>query len=300
MSNESDFKILIVDDEKAELDVLNHILKQDYTVFAAKSGEVALKRVREHKPDLILLDVLMPDMSGFEVLSKLKESESTADIPVIFITGLDSAKDEEKGFSLGAVDYIIKPFNSSVVKARIEKCLQTLKQMRTMERLGMVDALTGIPNRRSFDRQLNVEWSRAIREISPLSILMLDIDDFKTYNDTYGHPQGDLLLQSVARVFTVTIKRPSDIVARYGGEEFAALLPSTGLSGALKVAENVRAGVEETTVKNTSDNSLTSVTVSIGVASMIPTASDTIADFILRADKSLYKAKKMGKNRVCF
>ncbi len=293
------FSILIVDDEKSNINVLNHILKADYTLYIAKSGQAALKRAAEDKPDLILLDIIMPDMSGFEVLRQLKSSDFTREVPVIFITGLTSVEDEEKGFILGAVDYITKPFNNAIVKARVKTHIQIVKHMRTIERIGKIDALTDIANRRSFDDRINEEWARAVREKHPLGLLMLDIDRFKLYNDTYGHPQGDVLLQHLAKAVESTLKRTTDFAARIGGEEFAVILPSTDLDGAMIIAEEVRSNVESAVIPNPYEPDAKPTTISIGAASLVPEQGDDLASFIARCDAALYAAKSSGKNRVC-
>lgn len=299
MIERNTFSILVVDDERSNLDVLTYILKPQYSVQVAKSGSAALKRAQSQKPDLILLDIMMPDMDGFEVLTELKSCDDTRHIPVIFITGLARVEDEEKGFLLGAVDYIVKPFKNSIVKARVRTHLRIVRQIRTIERLGMIDALTDIPNRRSFDQRLDQEWSRAMRDRAPLSLLMLDVDNFKIYNDTYGHPQGDVLLQSLAQVLTTTLQRPADFAARIGGEEFAVLLPATDLHGALAVAEDLRKNVEALQIPDVNNDSFTSVTISLGAASVIPDVSNPLSDFVSRADEALYAAKNSGRNRVC-
>lgn len=299
MPDKDSFSILIVDDERSNLDVLTFILKSQYGVQVAKSGEAALKRAREQKPDLILLDIMMPDMDGFEVLAELKSSDDTRHIPVIFITGLARVEDEEKGFLLGAVDYIVKPFNTSIVKARVRTHMRIVKQIRTIERLGMIDALTDIPNRRSLDQRIDVEWERCIASEMPLNLLIIDVDHFKNYNDTYGHPQGDLLLQSLAQTLAASLPRPEDFVSRMGGEEFAVLLPAIPLSKALLVAESLRANVEAMEVQDSNTSAITKVTISIGVASVSPHSDDTISAFISAADAALYQAKNSGRNRVC-
>ncbi len=299
MTDDARFNILIVDDERSNIDVLTHILKPQYGVRVAKTGASALKMANEHQPDLILLDVLLDDMSGFEVLAALKESDQTRHIPVIFVTGLARVEDEEQGFRSGAVDYIVKPFNNSIVLARVKTHLMIVKQIRTIERLGMIDALTDIPNRRSFDHQITVEWRRAVRESQPISLLIIDADQFKRYNDTYGHPQGDALLQSIAMNISRALKRPTDLCARLGGEEFAVVLPGTDLDGALLVAEQVRRSIEMCKVPSPHTNTMTSITVSIGVASTVPGQEDRIEDLMSRADQKLYQAKQEGRNRVC-
>jgi diguanylate cyclase (GGDEF)-like protein len=295
----SKFSILIVDDETANLAVLNTILHSEYAISTAKSGEAGIKLAMEKKPDLILLDIMMPGMDGFEALARLKEDPDTRKIPVIFITGLASDSDEAKGFAMGAVDYVRKPFNQELVKARVRTHIEIVGQVRASERLGLTDPLTGIPNRRHFDERVAMEWRRAIREQTSISFFMMDIDKFKTYNDTYGHPQGDALLKGVAKLFTEKVKRPGDLPARLGGEEFGILLPNTKLDAALVIAENIRAGVEGLRIPTADGSMDTKTTISIGVASMIPTKDDKIENFLSQADKNLYKAKDGGRNRIC-
>jgi diguanylate cyclase (GGDEF)-like protein len=291
-------KILIVDDEKMNLISLAHFLKPEYEIISASNGVTALAEADEHLPDMILLDIIMPDMTGFDVVQKLKSSVKTMGIPVIFITGLNNVEDEEKGLTLGAVDYITKPFNQNLVKARIRTHLRMSDYVRTIEKLCMLDALTGLPNRRGFDTRMETEWGRAFREKQPLGLIMLDIDNFKRYNDTYGHPQGDNLLQVIGSILKNTLHRASDIAVRWGGEEFCIILPDTDLQGTEKIAEQVRINVMETTVSH-ADDIKTSVTVSLGANAKIPDDGEPVNDFIEEVDKLLYKAKKSGKNMTC-
>jgi len=291
-------KILIVDDEKMNIIALAHFLEQQYEIIMAANGTSALEAAEKHVPDIILLDVLMPDMSGFDVLVRLKNSTATMHIPVIFITGLTGAVDEARGLSLGAVDYITKPFNKSIVKARIKTHLKMSEYVHTIEKLCMLDGLTGIPNRRGFDARMKAEWGRAHRDQKPLGLIMLDIDNFKKYNDTYGHPQGDVLLTAIADVLTKTLNRSTDFASRWGGEEFTVLLPDTGVDGTNKIAEQMRINIKDTLVP-CGDGTITSATVSLGAISIIPGVDDLAANFIAEADKLLYNAKKAGKNRVC-
>jgi diguanylate cyclase (GGDEF)-like protein len=287
-----------VDDEKLNLAVLHRILSPEYTIFTAKSGKDALELAVQNTPDLILLDVIMPDMNGFDVLAKLKENPATREIPVIFITGLQSEENEEKGFLLGAVDYITKPFSNAIVRARVRTHMEIVRQFRVIERLGLVDPLTNIANRRAFDERLAVEWKRAIREKKPLSFLMMDVDKFKTYNDTYGHPQGDVLLRAVAKTFAAAARRPFDMAARLGGEEFGVLLPGASLENALEIAEKIRSDVEATGVPAKDGKIMTSATISIGVVSAAPRSDDGVKDFIAKADAYLYSAKNTGRNKI--
>ena len=295
---EDKYRILIIDDTALSIVVLDRILSTDYTVLTAKTGTEGLERVEEDKPDLILLDVVMPDMSGFDVLKKLKSNPETMQIPVIIITGLDSDTDEEKGLLLGAVDYIIKPFKNAIVKARVKTHIQIVHQFKMIERLSLVDPLTDIANRRCFDEHLSNEWRRAMRLQKPLSFLMMDLDNFKDYNDTYGHPQGDTLLKTVAKIFIAVARRPGDLAARIGGEEFGLLLPETYLENALDIAEEIRSTLEATGIPTADGKTITYATISIGVASCIPMRDSNIDDFIAQADTCLYAAKSQGRNQV--
>ena len=292
-----EFTILITDDEKFNLDILGNILSPLYNILISRNGTRALEIATKNTPDLILLDIVMPDMSGFEVITKLKDSRDTVKIPVIFITGLSDPADEEKGFFLGAVDYITKPFNKAIVKARVNTHIKIVDQMRTIERIGLIDPLTKISNRRGLENRFDAEWGRALREKTAISFMIMDIDKFKVYNDTYGHQQGDTALKTFAEVASNTINRSNDFIARWGGEEFVILLPNTDISGASEIAENVRKNIEETVIE-TEEGDTTRITVSIGVNSIIPDANTSSTEFISKADQALYKAKESGRNRV--
>jgi diguanylate cyclase (GGDEF)-like protein len=291
-------RILVIDDEKTNLLILHRILSPEYVIFTAKSGSEGLKRAASERPDLILLDIIMPDISGFDVLKALKGDPDLKDIPIIIITGLDNEEDEEKGLLMGAVDYILKPFKNAIVLARVRTHIQIVQYIRMIEQLNRVDPLTGIPNRRYFDERMLIEWKRAIREKKPVSLIMIDVDKFKNYNDTYGHPQGDTLLQAISKLFVATARRPLDVAARLGGEEFGILLPDTPTDIANAMAEKVRAQVENTCIPLANGSSLTSTTISIGVTTLVPTEQSKMEDFIAQADVNLYPAKKSGRNRV--
>ncbi|MCL2009879.1 MAG: diguanylate cyclase [Synergistaceae bacterium] len=297
MSETRENSVLIVDDEKSNLMTLTHILNPDYTIYTAKNGADAVAKAKEYLPDLVLLDIIMPEMDGYEVLAALKGMSDTRDIPVIFITGLSSPEDEEKGLSSHAADYISKPFSAAIVKLRVRNQVQIVNQIRTIARMSMTDQLTGVSNRRGLDGRLDMEWARSVRDKTPLSILMLDVDKFKVYNDTYGHQQGDVALKTAAKIFTQSLKRKTDFVARWGGEEFAVLLPTTTLEGALDVAENIRSSIERTVIP-CFDGSITKVTISIGVNTQIPEHDSSLEFFIAGADEALYTAKNTGRNRV--
>ena len=298
MDGEQKNTLLIVDDETANLKTLTHILSLDYTIYTATKGENAVEKAKEYMPDLILLDILMPGMDGYQTLAELRKHEKLRDIPVIFITGLDSDEDEEKGLALDAADYITKPFSPMIVKLRVRNQIQIINQLRTIERLSMTDQLTELPNRRSFDERLQMEWRQAVREHTPISLLMMDVDNFKLFNDSYGHQQGDIVLQIVANILPQSFRRAGDFAARWGGEEFVVLLPNTSLDGALDIAEKIRANIENAVIPCV-DGSTTRVTVSIGVNTQVPAQSDSINALISVADSALYAAKKDGRNKIC-
>ncbi|MDR1643984.1 MAG: diguanylate cyclase [Clostridiales bacterium] len=298
MEEQDKFSLLIVDDEKMNLMVLNRILSAEYNIFTAKSGLEALVRLERVTPDLMLMDILMPGMSGFEVIKKLKASPFTSEIPVIFITGLNSVESEEKGLEMGAVDYITKPFKNTLVRMRVKTHIQMLKNLRTIEKIGLLDPLTEVPNRRNFDKRMEVEFKRAKRDGRRVSFLMIDIDYFKRYNDTYGHLQGDVLLKEVAQLIAAEAKRPADMTVRLGGEEFGVLLPDTSLEAALVVAERARTSIESAVVPVVDTGKGSSVTVSIGVSSILPNQESTSNQLIGLADKCLYEAKNSGRNRI--
>ena len=289
--------LLLVDDEKLNLKLLNGILGSEYTIYTATNGANAINIAKEYTPDLILLDILMPEMDGYQTLSELKKCDKTKKIPIIFITGLSSSEDEEKGLALHAADYISKPFSGMIVKLRVRNQIQIVNQLRTIERISMIDQLTKMPNRRSFDERLSMEWSRAIREQTPISLFMLDIDKFKNYNDTFGHQQGDVALRSVAKILLSSSRRSSDFAARWGGEEFAILLPNTPLVNAMDVAEKIRVNIENEVIPR-AGNPPTKVTASIGVSSQIPARDSSLEAFISASDKALYAAKAAGRNLV--
>ena len=287
--------ILIVDDDRLITLALTQILSPEYIVYTANDGHDALKVAKEMKPDLILLDVLMSGMSGFDTIVVLKSMIETRNIPVIFITGLDNHKDEEKGLLLGAADYINKPFTPAIVRLRVNNQIKIINQLRIIQHLSVTDTLTNTANRRQFNAWLDAEWKRAARLQVPLSILMVDIDHFKAFNDNHGHLQGDIALKAVAESIKKKLKRPRDLVARWGGEEFAVVLPDTNTQGAFMVAEDIRTSIAEEAVLHKEGESV-HVTVSIGTNSIIPGPEHSIDRFLHDVDEALYKAKQAGRN----
>ncbi len=290
--------ILIVDDEQSNLNILVNIFKSDYNLVIAKSGDECLERAEKQNIDLILLDVMMPGMNGYQVIQKLKRKTQTASIPVIFISALGEVIDEEKGFLLGGVDYIIKPCHPSIIKARVKNQIQIVRHRKLLENIALIDALTEIPNRRNYEKQFVFEWKRASRNRHPLSIAIIDVDFFKQYNDNYGHASGDQSLKMVAMAIKTGLHRPSDFAARYGGEEFVLILPDTAFEGARTIAEKIRVMVEDLHIEHAFSNVSKWLTVSIGGCTRIPEVDEDIHAIIEFADRMLYEAKSNGRNRV--
>jgi diguanylate cyclase (GGDEF)-like protein len=289
--------ILVVDDSPENLQVISAVLKQDYRVKVAINGERALALATSAEPpDLILLDVMMPGMDGYEVCARLKQNPVTARIPVLFVSSRDDEEDEARGLSLGAIDYIVKPIRPSIVQARVRNHIELKRSRDLLEQLTTQDHLTGISNRRRFDDSLAQEWQRAAREQTPLSLVAIDIDHFKAYNDHYGHPQGDQCLIQVARALATCVTRPTDLVARCGGEEFAGLLPSTDSTGAARLAGQMRAAIEAEALEHARSPTHPHVTISLGVATVVPQAEESAQLLVDLADAALYEAKGAGRN----
>ena len=289
--------ILVVDDSPENLQVISAVLKQDYRVKVAINGERALAlATAAEPPDLILLDVMMPGMDGYEVCARLKQNPVTARIPVLFVSSRDDEEDEARGLSLGAIDYIVKPIRPSIVQARVRNHIELKRSRDLLEQLTTQDHLTGISNRRRFDDSLAQEWQRAAREQTPLSLVAIDIDHFKAYNDHYGHPQGDQCLIQVARALATCVTRPTDLVARCGGEEFAGLLPSTDSTGAARLAGQMRAAIEAEALEHARSPTHPHVTISLGVATVVPQAEESAQLLVDLADAALYEAKGAGRN----
>ena len=316
--------ILIVDDKPNNLLVLKGLLETiDCHIMTARSGNEALNLMQDYEFALVLLDVLMPEMDDFELAKRMRRSVQTKVIPIIFITA--NSIDQWsvlKGYEVGAVDYLLKPIEPVILRSKVRVFLDLYQQKKLLksqaklleskvnellllkevnchlESISALDGLTGIPNRRTFDQFIDMNWKNAIREQQPISVIMADIDFFKAYNDTYGHLQGDDCLTLVAKALISCLKRPNDLVARYGGEEFIALLPNTDKQGAFRVAERMRRCIETLAMKHDQSRVADCVTISLGVAEIIPQPFDSIADFIKIADDALYVAKHEGRNRV--
>ena len=316
--------ILIVDDKPGNILVLEGILEAlECNIITASSGNNALGLMLEYDFALVLLDVQMPEMDGFETAMLMKGSERTKVLPIIFVTAI--SKEQWcifKGYEVGAVDYLFKPIEPIVLKSKVKVFLELHEQKRLLkkqaelleikvkelldlkqvncylENLSSQDGLTGIPNRRSFDQFIERSWKYSMREQQHLALIMVDIDCFKAFNDNYGHLKGDDCLVLVAKTLLTSIRRPIDLVARYGGEEFMAVLPDTDKDGALLVAERMRKGIEQLAITHEYSEVAAWITISIGVAEIIPQPSDLILEFIESVDTALYQAKQAGRNRV--
>ncbi|WP_339487173.1 diguanylate cyclase domain-containing protein [Pseudomonas sp. EL_65y_Pfl2_R95] len=292
-------KLLLVDDQRVNILVLHELFREACEVFMATSGEQALQLCRTVSPDLVLLDVCMDGLDGHEVCRRLKADPQTHDIPIIFVTAKGDEADEVHGLELGAVDFIVKPINPIIVKARVNTHLTLKRQSDTLRSFGLLDGLTGVANRRRFDEALALSWRQCRREQRSLAVIMIDVDYFKRYNDHYGHLQGDSCLQAVAKALSDVIKRPHDLLARYGGEEFACVLPNTPLSDAVQIAERMQANVEALSLEHLGSEIGKIVTVSLGVAAITAHHAIEPQALVEEADRQLYRAKQAGRARVC-
>jgi diguanylate cyclase (GGDEF)-like protein len=307
--------ILIVDDSVGTIRALAGILREIGESVFATDGEKALAMVRESPPDLVLLDAEMPGMDGFAVCRAIKAEHDFADLPILFVTSHSGMDKEVEALSAGAVDFISKPPNPPVVRARVKTHLELKQRTDALRQQISIDGLTGVANRLAFDKALDMEWRRSCRSQSPLSLLMIDVDYFKRYNDHYGHLAGDDCLRTVARALTTCAKRPGEVVARYGGEEFAVILPGCDATTASRVAENVLAAVAEAGMAHAASDVAGHVTVSVGVATSdarqcgfddaawsrecqrTQACHEQETLLVGAADAALYAAKSGGRNR---
>lgn len=289
--------ILVVDDMTTTLLLIHDLLKDTYEVKIAKSGTKALEILESPNDiDLILLDIEMPDINGYDVCKRIKNNETIKNIPIIFITGRTSQEDEEYGLNLGAIDYITKPFNKAIVKLRIKNYLNLKIKNDMLEKLSMYDGLTNIRNRRFFDETFEKTFNEIKRDKKSLAVLMIDIDFFKPYNDNYGHGQGDETLRKVAKALEKTIKRASDFVARYGGEEFVILLKDINKDGVEAVANNLLNAIRELKITHEFSKIENYVTISIGASFYNSNSDVTKLELLLKADETLYNVKNSGRN----
>ncbi len=290
-------KVLIVDDSPIQATQLKSILEADYDIRVAQTAEDGLNYASSGDYSLILLDVVMPGMDGFTLLKKLQEEIITQSIPVILITSLSDIQHEQLGLPLGAVDYISKPFHPLIVKARVNTHIKLYKYRKQVEHQSMTDQLTGIANRRQHDTYSIVKWNEATRLQVPFSVCMFDIDHFKAYNDTFGHPAGDKVIAGVAKTVSSYLQRSTDFLARYGGEEFVAFFLGDNAKRAFEYLKKIRRAVEALHIDH--DPSVSQwVTVSIGGITVIPQRENSYEVYLKIADTMLYDAKRYGRNRV--
>ncbi len=319
--------ILIVDDMPDNLRLLSKMLsEQGYKVRKALNGEMAIASCQADPPDLILLDINMPGMDGYQVCDALKAAINTQEIPIIFLSASDETNHKLLAFERGGLDYITKPFQVEEVLARVQHQLtlfiqqQNLKEQlkklqeevtiqqknkENLERLVIIDDLTQLSNRRHFNDYLHQEWQRVLSlpphsqsYPQPLSLILADVDYFKLYNDTYGHVSGDECLQKVAQTMKSVVNHSNALVARYGGEEFAIILPNASSDYALQVAELIRTQIQQLQIPHRQSQVSAYVTVSLGVASRFPNLDLSPEELIASADKALYYAKQKGRNSV--
>jgi two-component system, chemotaxis family, response regulator WspR len=311
--------VLLVDDQVIVAEALRRMLEgeEDMDFHSCSDPRAALKRAEELQPTVILQDLVMPDVDGMMLVKFFRGNEKTAAIPIIVLSTKEEPRDKSRAFSVGASDYLVKIPDKIELVARLrshsrsyvaqrqrDAAFRALQKLRgeleasnaELRRLSAMDGLTGIANRRRFDEALSDEWLRAQRNKAPLSLILVDIDHFKGYNDHYGHLGGDDCLRRVARALSTAPRRPADLVARYGGEEFAIVLPETDAAGALNVAEMAKANVASIAVPHAKSLTAEIVTISQGIATMIPTPDRTTGQLIERADKALYAVKMQGRN----
>ncbi len=287
-------RILVIDDELIHRQMLSSLLQHDCEVLAVADSTTALELVFKQPVDLILLDMVMPDVRGDEVMRQLRSHPATRDIDIVIISSRHDVEDEETGFLMGAIDYITKPFYPTIVQARIRNVLRLIHQRRLLDQLAHLDGLTGIPNRRKFEQVIENEWARHQRAAQPLSLAILDVDHFKRFNDTFGHARGDDVLQAVASSIRDMLRRTGDFAARLGGEEFVLVFSGADAQSSAVMAEHVRRAMEQIELP------VGKITVSIGGVTLIPEGQYSLEQAMETADQLLYEAKQNGRNRVCW
>lgn len=318
--------ILLVDDRRENLLTLERLLEApELLLVRAESGMEALEKTLDHQFALVLMDVQMPVMDGYETAELLRGNSKTRNIPIIFVTAARREQEHMfKGYDAGAVDYLLKPLEPSILKSKVGIFLEMYRQRqlleektreldakiieleelkrkleesnRKLQHLSSVDGLTGLFNRRHFDDTFLMEWKSAARRKSPISLIIIDIDHFKAFNDTYGHIAGDTCLQRVAKGLVSALHRPVDMVSRYGGEEFTVILPDTDIHGAEMLADRMRDIVLAMAIPHSSSSTGNFVTISAGVSTMVPRPGQPAANLLDAADKALYQAKESGRN----
>lgn len=298
VDNSLPVRILLVDDSPINLKLLGNLLRGMGELFVATNGEMALQVAHDKLPDLILLDVEMPGKNGYEVCHELKQDPLLCEAAVIFVTSHQSMEHEIRALEAGAVDFITKPLNPPVVRARVNTHLTLKQQSDKLRQMANIDGMTGVFNRRAFDGMLTAEYRRHMRALSPLALVMMDVDHFKRFNDCYGHLAGDDCLRTIAHTAVTATRRPAETVCRYGGEEFAIILPNTTQEQAMNYGQWLLGKIRELALPHQGQPETGIVTVSLGVSSRIPDNQGNPTELIQQADKALYRAKQDGRNRV--
>jgi len=291
-------KILIVDDDQITLILLGELLGKEHELHFATTGDKAIEMAIAENVDLILLDIMLPDTDGYTICRNLKKNAQTTNIPVIFISAKTETDDEVRGLEAGAVDYITKPISAPKIMARVNTHLELKRYRDLLEDLSNIDGLTGIANRRRFDAVLAHEWSRSIRTRAKLSLILIDIDYFKGYNDLYGHSAGDICIKQIAQALRRGLLRTTDLAARYGGDEFACILPETDAPGAEKVTRMLHESVNRLKIRHVHQAAGGMVSVSMGIATAEPSAGTQMLTLIEAADGCLYDAKNEGRDQT--
>ena len=290
--------ILIVDDAMTNIMALEELLKDDYEVHYATGSETGLEASKTLQPDLILLDVVMPGIDGFEMCMRLKQDPETRDIPVVFVTARNHIADETRGLEAGAIDFITKPFSPPIVRARVRNHLELARQRKVLSALSFIDGLTGVANRRKFEEVLETEWRRCGRQDQSLGVIMVDVDFFKLFNDNYGHQAGDVCLKRIATAQSENLNRGGDFIARYGGEEFVLLLPDTDIDGVRATAGRLADAVNKLAMPHGKSSVARHVTISLGGTAAAPHPDFTAEELVSFADRLLYRAKQTGRNKA--
>lgn len=321
-AEESRLRVMLVDDQAIISEALRRMLAEETDIDYHYCGDPAqaMNQAIEFQPTVILQDLVMPDIDGMLLLKFYRSNPKTKSIPVIVLSSKEEPKIKSEAFEKGASDYLVKFPDKIEVIARVrahsrsflaqkqrDEAYRALHELQKelevknteLQRLSSQDGLTGIANRRTFDGFIAKEWSRASRESKPLSLILIDIDHFKKYNDGYGHQGGDECLRRVALALAATVKRPTDLVARYGGEEFAVVMPDTDAAGAANIAASLRENVDSMNLAHAHSDTADHVTISLGVATMVPVADKKPEELIVKSDEALYEAKKTGRNRFC-
>lgn len=289
-------KVLVVDDDAMVRKIICRALSQEYETVVAENGEEGIEKVGAENPDFVLLDVEMPGMNGYEVCRQLKADAATRSSNIIIVTSHKSVEHEVAALEAGAADFITKPLNAPLVRARVKTQLLVKKQADELHKLAELDGLTGIYNRRYFDELFTQEWRRHQRQRSPLGLALVDVDFFKAYNDAYGHQEGDECLRAVANGLKGALRRSGEQIARYGGEEFVIILPYTEIDELRRIGSWLCEQIRDLRIPHAKSQVADCVTISVGLACSVPGINNTQTNLLGQADKALYQAKADGRN----